>query len=89
VRAASSTLSGGWVGDFERAASQLDASEAEASSAQAILEGISSLKSVTGSGDAKGSKKQFVATLLLLPVSRKLKLAKPSLILVIQKPCHK
>lgn len=60
LRAASSTLSGGWVGDFERATGQLDASDAEAASAKAILAGINSLKATTGKGDVKASKQEFV-----------------------------
>lgn len=61
LRAVSSTLGGSWVGDFQRAAASLDASDEEAASAQAIFDGISSLKSSAGSGDLNGSKRQYVA----------------------------
>ena len=60
LRAASSTLSGSWVSDFERATGLLDASETEAAAAQAILAGIGSLKTTTGTGDVKAAKKEFV-----------------------------
>jgi hypothetical protein len=60
LRAASSTLSGSWVSDFERATTELDASEDEAAVAQAILAGINSLKATTGKGDVKAAKKEFV-----------------------------
>ena len=60
LRAVSSTLSSGWVEDFQRATVALDASEAEKAQATAIFDGISSLKASAGSGDLKGSKRQYV-----------------------------
>jgi hypothetical protein len=61
LRAVSSTLDGSWVGDFQKAAAALDASDAQSAGAQAIFDGIGSLKSSAGSGDLNGSKRQFVA----------------------------
>jgi hypothetical protein len=61
LRAVSSTLGGSWVGDFQRAAASLGGGEAQSASAQAIFDGIGSLKSSAGSGDLNGSKKQYVA----------------------------
>lgn len=61
LKAVSSTLSGSWVSDFEKAALLVSTSEDTKSSAASIFSQIGSLKSAAGSGDLKGSKQQFVA----------------------------
>eukprot|EP00878_Enallax_costatus_P002138 GHUV01002306.1.p1 GENE.GHUV01002306.1~~GHUV01002306.1.p1 ORF type:complete len:218 (+),score=65.23 GHUV01002306.1:62-715(+) len=61
LKGVSSTLSSGWVEDFQRATVALDASDAEKAQATAIFDGITSLKASAGSGDLKGSKRQYVA----------------------------
>lgn len=66
LKAVSSTLSSGWVEEFQRATATLDASDSETAQAAAIFDGISGLKSSAGSGDLKGSKQKYVAVVAAL-----------------------
>jgi hypothetical protein len=61
LKAASATLSSGWVDDFKRATAVLDANDTEQARAAAIFDNISSLQDATKRGDVKVSKKTFVA----------------------------
>jgi hypothetical protein len=61
LKAASATLSSGWVDEFKRATQVLDANDTEQARAAAIFDGISSLQDATKKGDVKASKQTFVA----------------------------
>jgi hypothetical protein len=54
------------VGEFERATSVLDASDAEKAAASAIFERISSLRDTANKGDLRGSKQQYVTLVAAL-----------------------
>lgn len=66
LKGVSSNLSSGWVEEFSRATSVLDASEAEKAKAVAIFDGITSLRDIANKGDLRGSKQQYVALVAAL-----------------------
>eukprot|EP00882_Tetradesmus_deserticola_P003034 GHRQ01003221.1.p1 GENE.GHRQ01003221.1~~GHRQ01003221.1.p1 ORF type:complete len:217 (+),score=83.40 GHRQ01003221.1:835-1485(+) len=66
LKGVSANLSSGWVGEFERATSVLDASDAEKAKAVAIFDSISSLRDIASKGDLRGSKQQYVALVAAL-----------------------
>uniref|UniRef100_A0A383WCK5 Maintenance of Photosystem II under High light 2 C-terminal domain-containing protein n=1 Tax=Tetradesmus obliquus TaxID=3088 RepID=A0A383WCK5_TETOB len=66
LKGLSANLGSGWVGEFQRATSVLDASDAEKAKAAAVFDGISSLRDVANKGDLRGSKQQYVALVAAL-----------------------
>lgn len=61
LKGVASSLSSGWVEDFQRATSLLDANEGEQARAAAIFDGLSSLRAAAGKGDLRGTKQTYVA----------------------------
>lgn len=60
ARAVSSALSESWVSDFSSAARAVSSGDAATKAAESLLSGIDELKKVSGGGDAKQTKKEFV-----------------------------
>lgn len=59
---AKATLAEAWVGEFSKAASSLSSADA----VKPVASGLSGLQSAVASGDAKASKKQYVAVVTAL-----------------------
>jgi hypothetical protein len=62
VTAASAALSGAWLSSFAGASKGLSSTATAQDGAQAVADSLASLKAVADTGDLKGAKRQFVAT---------------------------